>query len=452
MNKSKKLSSISSLDIKKVFIVGNGPSLKHFNFKNLKNSIWIGMNAAYRYWNKVGIFPTYYACLDINVGLSHRKEIIKMVESSTTNKIQLFLLRDELIKSSEVLKVSSQVISYDQTFKNFPERIVDYVTTGSHSLLWMYMLGYKEFILLGIDLNYQEVTEGSKKLGIRKRNKLKIYEDNKSINYFFDGYQKKGDVYTVPNPIPDLHKIAWSRIVLYINYLEQDLKIFNTSDLSTIPKETNININNIFTTQKNSEHTNELSSDISINSDNILKESLLIIKKSNLYSLSALINELVPLYYSPVILQDKSYVEYFKNWPIRYLGSVQVNNLSGVFLEDYFYKKQTNIEGCGFLIIKITSLNNERLKERLYASFDSLIVLRVSESGRDTIIKSDVTLEVNDFVIALSKHNFSIERLRSAYASTKAAGTSISLIYIYIRFFMRKFRLLLKYFYNKIRL
>ena len=45
-------------------VLGNGPSLEGFDFARLRPFDVIGMNAAYRYWDEIGWYPTYYICLD----------------------------------------------------------------------------------------------------------------------------------------------------------------------------------------------------------------------------------------------------------------------------------------------------------------------------------------------------------------------------------------------------
>ena len=169
-----KTSDVAYMINNKVFVVGNGPSLRHFDLSTIDMYDWVGMNAAYRHWDRIGIYPKYYSCLDLNVGVSHIQEIIRLVKDSKTNKIKLFLLRDNIISSSKLLKESSIVINYDEKFSSFPDRITKQVTTGSHTLLWMHLLGFKQIILLGIDINYKEFVDGSTFMGKKKNNILKI--------------------------------------------------------------------------------------------------------------------------------------------------------------------------------------------------------------------------------------------------------------------------------------
>ncbi len=89
---------------KPLIVLGNGPSLREFEFDKLKKFDVIGMNAAYRYWDKISWYPRYYACLDTVVGLSHQGEIERLVRESSKNGIELFLLRANLIGRSETLR------------------------------------------------------------------------------------------------------------------------------------------------------------------------------------------------------------------------------------------------------------------------------------------------------------------------------------------------------------
>src|SRR3546814_4677157 len=43
---------------RKMFIAGNGPSLKELDFSWLQGVDWLGMNAAYRHWDRIGIYPS----------------------------------------------------------------------------------------------------------------------------------------------------------------------------------------------------------------------------------------------------------------------------------------------------------------------------------------------------------------------------------------------------------
>src|SRR3546814_2191016 len=63
---------------RKMFIAGNGPSLKELDFSWLQGVDWLGMNAAYRHWDRIGIYPSLYCCLDKVVVKSHAEQILRL--------------------------------------------------------------------------------------------------------------------------------------------------------------------------------------------------------------------------------------------------------------------------------------------------------------------------------------------------------------------------------------
>ena len=62
-----------------IFVLGNGPSLRGFDFHTLDGFDTLGMNAAYRHWDQIGWYPTYYCCLDDQLIQTHHLEILRLV-------------------------------------------------------------------------------------------------------------------------------------------------------------------------------------------------------------------------------------------------------------------------------------------------------------------------------------------------------------------------------------
>ena len=210
-------------------IMGNGPSLKGFDFNRLSGLDVFGMNAAYRYWDEISWYPKYYSCLDTVVGLSHAKEIQRLIEQSDENGIELFLLRDNLISSFGELSNKHKVINFDLLSDGVEAFSKGPVTTGSHTLAWAVLLGYEECFLMGIDCDYTEQIEGAK---TGEGNELVIVKDSENPNYFFDGYQRVGDKYNVPNPNKDLHVRSWRNIADVVR--PKGLTILNANLLSKV--------------------------------------------------------------------------------------------------------------------------------------------------------------------------------------------------------------------------
>ena len=190
-------------------VLGNGHSLRGFDFGRLSRFDVFGMNAAYRYWYETGWFPQYYSCLDLVVGASHRDAIAGLIRESDRLGIRAFLLRRSLIDELGRDGAALNVFDFDLLRPGFESWIPGPVTTGSHTCAWASILGYRDIYLLGIDCNYVEIVANAEP---RDGEVLEITSDAPNPNYFFDAYQKKGDKFNIPNPRKDLHLESWRNI------------------------------------------------------------------------------------------------------------------------------------------------------------------------------------------------------------------------------------------------
>lgn len=200
-------------------IIGNGPSLKGFDFCKLNNVDTLGMNAAYRYWDQIDWYPTIYVCMDDKVTQTHHTNIKRLIDAG---KIKHFFLTRFMLDFYPELKNNSQIYFLEQfnenhhtAAKKYELNLIDNVffksstpgkiTTGSNAVRFGCFLGYKEITIIGVDLEYKEINDGIiNESGITLKVTKKI--DN-NPNYFFDGYQDTGDAFNVPNPanLGDLH-------------------------------------------------------------------------------------------------------------------------------------------------------------------------------------------------------------------------------------------------------
>lgn len=178
--------------VKRIAILGNGPSLRNVEFHKFKIDT-IGMNAAYRYWDKIGWFPTYYCCLDAVVLNSHKKEIYHLIKDG---KIKKFFLRKNILKTYPDLKDYKNVYFYENVRKKQPFR-TSHITTGTLSVRFAMFLKYKKIYLFGIDCNYKNYVNGCQLNNNKTLTIKKEIKDNP--NYFFKDYQQKNDKYNIPN-------------------------------------------------------------------------------------------------------------------------------------------------------------------------------------------------------------------------------------------------------------
>lgn len=187
-------------------VIANGPSLRGIDLARLPSIATFGMNAAYRHWDRIGWHPTHYACLDEVVGLSHADAIAAMIGRGAQSRPGTFLLRANLIEALGEIGKAPHVASFDalaadsRTFGRTP------VTTGSHTLIWALSLGFKTVFLLGADCNYVEIVPGAERVGEKV---LKIARDAGNPNYYFDDYQRVGDLYHIPNAGAETHLASW---------------------------------------------------------------------------------------------------------------------------------------------------------------------------------------------------------------------------------------------------
>ncbi|MBN1562266.1 MAG: glycosyltransferase [Anaerolineae bacterium] len=201
----------------RLLIVGNGPSLRDFDFHRLDSFDTVGMNAAYRHWDRIGWYPTYYCCMDTVVMLSHADAIYRLIQERAQNGIRLFFLREAILERYPVLRGHPAVFFLEQEQTYQPLLQAQPITTGGHAVLWGVYLGYTDLYLLGIDLNYMDRINGTATVdGPSSDDPLleMTRTPAQNPNYFFDDYQQIGDRFPVPNPDPaaPTHRASWQAV------------------------------------------------------------------------------------------------------------------------------------------------------------------------------------------------------------------------------------------------
>lgn len=74
---------------KDIIVLGNGPSMRGFDFERFRNSniSTIGCNAAYRYWEKINWYPDYYCCMDFKLTQTHHQNIKDLLIGGKVKKL-----------------------------------------------------------------------------------------------------------------------------------------------------------------------------------------------------------------------------------------------------------------------------------------------------------------------------------------------------------------------------
>ena len=79
-------------------------------------------------------------------------------------------------------------------------------STGVIRLRGQFIWGTRISFFWGMDCNYREIVPGAVK---EDGGTLTIAAEKENPNYFFQGYQRKGDRYNIPNPNREIHLESW---------------------------------------------------------------------------------------------------------------------------------------------------------------------------------------------------------------------------------------------------
>jgi hypothetical protein len=197
------------LDQRRMLIIGSGPSAKEIVDRGLHNLPpdvdTFGMGAQYRFYQQMNWWPTYYALADTKVVFSHRKALRRMVEDLNICTKRFYF---------------SWPVSDHYRF----ERIL-HSSTGDFCIKKSVELGYRRIFIIGIEGSYVEEIAQSRPLTQEEflsygfgqldlpnefLSYLRIITETPehNPNYFFEGYQRVGDVYSLPRA--NLHRRAAS--------------------------------------------------------------------------------------------------------------------------------------------------------------------------------------------------------------------------------------------------
>lgn len=236
-----------------LFVLGNGPSLRGIDLQAFNDAVTIGMNAAYRYWERVGWYPTHYCCLDEEVLRSHHQAIKSLLDE---RRVRTAFLTARILDFHPELVDDPRCMFLDCFHRPWYERrgrrlglpFVDHpafrsdnpsmVTTGAYAARYAIFLGHRRLYLLGIDCNYEETIDEARPVGGTTLQMTST--PSRNPNYFFDDYQRAGDRFNVPNPEAhdhDLHLPAMKLLRRSVVENELGVEIRNCSARSRLDTE-----------------------------------------------------------------------------------------------------------------------------------------------------------------------------------------------------------------------
>jgi hypothetical protein len=100
--------------------------------------------------------------------------------------------------------------------------------SGANACSAAVCMGYKKIILLGVDCNYVEFVDGSKKDG---PGLIMDKTPDTNPNYWFDDYQQKGDQYNIPDGIK-FHMPTWNMFAYRAAHA--GIEVVNCSPISNL--------------------------------------------------------------------------------------------------------------------------------------------------------------------------------------------------------------------------
>lgn len=233
---------IKSRKEKTLVILGNGPSLREVmespeSLRLLKSFDTFGLNAAYRAYDRFGFYPTYFGSFDFRVCDSHKDAYSDLIRSGAPIKKYFFAkpsVFDESVRAHPkfqniVFRAAPQGISRQKDLSRSFDDFQDCGSSGTNAVQAGYIMGYRHFVLLGVDCNYVEIIDGVKDLdGIRYE---VVNEIQRNPNYWFDDYQRIGDQFHKPNE-ESIQLTSWAKL----NALAaaDDVSISNCSEVTKL--------------------------------------------------------------------------------------------------------------------------------------------------------------------------------------------------------------------------
>lgn len=180
---------------KRIFLIGNGPSLDIKDLDLLKNEITFASNKIYLAYSKTSWRPTYYLVEDDLVYNQNYNEINNLKDS-----LKLFpqysLSWNKRVE--DALYFNLRYLPDDKDFPSFNPNPITGMYWGSTVIYtmiqWAIYLGCKEIYLLGVDFSFTEP-----KSYVINDDKRKDLICEGEVNHFHKDYRKVGEKWNLPN-------------------------------------------------------------------------------------------------------------------------------------------------------------------------------------------------------------------------------------------------------------
>jgi hypothetical protein len=173
---------------KRVFLVGNGPSLTPEDLNLIKEEFSIAANKIYLIFEQAEWRPTYYFVQDPSIIKYNKSEIESQVHCPIFAPNRIVRLNAD-IKNSHSFYLFSDDIKNNRKLRFGKDPVTgfhDSYTVMYSMIQFAFYAGFKEIYLLGVDFDYGQSADD------------KSQTQNKK-NHFHENYIKKGEVIGPPD-------------------------------------------------------------------------------------------------------------------------------------------------------------------------------------------------------------------------------------------------------------
>jgi len=236
-----------------VLVLGNGKSLQNFKFQKIysRYDAWCGCCLAFRYWNQINIHPDFY----VNVDRVVCEKNLEVVEYIKQGKCKKYLVSETIKNVWHDYKKDGTILFIEDLLKDCDSifKFANTYCSGSSAVL--FALDYFNHVdIAGFDCDYQEFIPECEKL---EDGSLRITKTpNYNANYFFNDYQREGDIYNVPNG-KRVHYKSWQELSMILNFIHSvygsSKTVMNFNDKKSISEFiTTLPLENLFIETKES--------------------------------------------------------------------------------------------------------------------------------------------------------------------------------------------------------
>lgn len=223
---------------KRIFVIGNGPSLTIQDLEKLQGEITIASNKIYLCFPDTTWRPTIY-CTEDSMAYKSHDDVNRHLSDHT---VKMFA-RKPGMKTTD-----PNIIFFDLSMEKFfkRKRPPKFGTNAVSTLYWgstvtytciqlAYFMGAREIFLVGVDFFYDVYQH-------QKNGDSVFISDGKKRNHFHPDYDKEGEKFYPPNI--ERHKLSFKAVLQFQK--ESDLHVYNATRGGCLELFERVNLDKLF--------------------------------------------------------------------------------------------------------------------------------------------------------------------------------------------------------------